>query len=241
MEWRDEAIVLGAKKHGENSAILSLFTRERGRHAGLVRGAFSKKNRGTLQAGNKVDVVWRGRLEEQLGSFQVELIESNAAHLIMDAGKLAALTTACTMVELGFSDREPHEELYDTLASLTVALDHDAWPIIYAKWEVTLLAELGFGLDFSKCASTGETENLIYVSPKSGRAVCEAAGEPYKDKLLRLPQFLLGRGDLDTESYVDALRLTWYFFDRHMFSVKNKDMPDTRQRLQKIACKLLDI
>ncbi|MDX1739417.1 MAG: DNA repair protein RecO, partial [Alphaproteobacteria bacterium] len=124
MEWKDEAIVLGAKKHGENSAILSLFTRERGRQNGLVRGAFSKKNRGLLQAGNKLAVTWRGRLEEHLGSLQIELLEGNAANLILEAGKLAALSTACTMVDYGFPEGEPHPELYDTFASLAFALDH---------------------------------------------------------------------------------------------------------------------
>ncbi len=241
MEWRDEAIVLGTKKHGENSVILSLFTRDHGRHSGMVRGAFSKKNRGSLQAGNKVSVVWRGRLEEHLGNFQIELLESNAAQLIMDSGKLAALSTACTMVEMGFSDREAHPGLYETLSSLVIALDHESWPQTYIKWEVTLLSELGFGLDFSQCASTGAKENLIYVSPKSGRAVSESAGYPYKDKLLPLPQFLLGKGEMDEFTYSQALRLTWYFFNRHMFSVRNIDMPDTRQRLMKIACDGLSI
>ncbi|MTI09802.1 DNA repair protein RecO [Curvivirga aplysinae] len=239
MEWKDEAIVLGTRKHGENSVILSLFTRERGRHSGLVRGAFSKKNRGALQAGNKLSVVWRGRLEEHLGNFQVELLESNAAHLITDPGKLAALSTACVMVEFGFPEREPHPELFDTLASLAVALDHDNWPLIYVKWEVALLSELGFGLNFSECAATGQLDDLHFVSPKSGRAVSREAGQPYKDKLLPLPQFLIGKGEMDDVSYHQALRLTWYFFDRHMFAVRNKEMPDTRQRLLKIACEML--
>lgn len=231
MEWQDEGIVIGVKRHGETSAIVSLLTRDHGRHGGLVRGAYGKRLRGTLQPGNKLHTSWRARLEEHLGSYTVELISSNAAPLLREPGKLAALTSACALIEEGFPEREPHPGLFDVFSSLMIALDHEGWAATYVKWEMAVLAELGFGLDLSQCAATGVVEDLHYISPKSGRAVSKEAGEPYKDKLLILPPFLLGEGAAEYRDLVDGMRLTGYFLSRHLFAVHDKPMPDARIRL----------
>ena len=231
MEWQDDGIILGVKRHGESSAIVSLLTRDHGRHAGLVKGAYGKKLRGTLQPGNKIHATWRARLEEHLGSYTVELLTSNTAPLLLDAGKLAALISACAVIEQGFPEREAHPNLYETFSSLTIALDHQEWAATYVKWEMSVLTELGFGLDLSQCAATGVVEDLIYVSPKSGRAVSADAGAPYRDKLLNLPGFLLGEGVVETRDVVDSMRLTGYFLSRHLFAAHDKPMPDARMRL----------
>lgn len=231
MDWTDEGIVLGLRRHGESSAILTVFSRHHGRHGGLVRAATSKRLRGALQPGNLLQLTWRGRLEEHLGHFEVELLESHAAALMMDAGKLAALTSACALVDFSLPEREPHPNLFETLRSLAIALDHDAWAETYVKWEISLLAELGFGLDFSACAATGQTDDLVYVSPKSARAVCRDAGLPYKDKLLPLPGFLIGTGEVSDAALADALKLTGYFLNRHVYETHHRSLPDSRDRL----------
>lgn len=231
MDWQDDGVILSLRRHGESSVILSALTRDHGRHAGLVRHASSKKLRGVVQPGNLVRLHWHARLEEHLGTYQVEAITSNAAALMMDPGKLAAMMSACALVEAGFPENEPHPELFETLSSLMVALDHEDWPTIYVKWEISLLAELGFGLDFSCCAATGETENLIYVSPKTGRAVSREGGVAYKDRLLELPSFLLTGQAAKSGDIVSALKLTGYFLDKHLFALQNRPQPDSRLRL----------
>ncbi|WP_259779646.1 DNA repair protein RecO [Aestuariispira ectoiniformans] len=231
MEWVDEGIVLGLRRHGESSAILTAFTRRHGRHTGLVRGATSKRLRGVLQPGNRLQLSWRGRLEEHLGHFEVELLDSHAAALMLDAGKLAALTSACALIDFSLPERETHPQLYETLNSLAIALDHEAWAETYVKWEIGLLAELGFGLDLSACAATGQTTDLVYVSPKTARAVSRQAGEPYRDKLLPLPGFLIGEGGADDLALASALKMTGYFLNRHVYTLHGRSLPDSRMRL----------
>lgn len=231
IEWRDDAILLAARRHGENALILSVLTRERGRHAGLVRGGQSRNLRGALQPGNRIAVMWRARLEEHLGSMTVEPVHGYAAHLMQDSGKLLAMNAALALVEAGLPEREPHPDLFETLDALMIALDQPNWAPVYARWEVGLLAELGFGLDLGSCAATGVTEDLVYISPKSGRAVSREAGRPYADKLLPLPGFLAGQGPSDTESLSAALTLTGYFLNRHVFHNLGAPLPDARMRL----------
>lgn len=230
MDWRDDGIVLSVRKHGENSAIVNILTQRHGRHAGLVRGGTGKRLRGTLQPGNRVNAVWRARLAEHLGSYTVELSHSYAAIAMADAGKLAALSSACALIEAALPEREPHPAILEGLEVLLGALSDDTvWPVIYVKWEMGLLAELGFGLDLTACAATGVTEDLTYVSPKSARAVSTAAAAPYKDKLLPLPQFLLTP---DSDADIAAgLRLTGYFLDHHVFQSRDAAMPAARDRL----------
>jgi len=233
VEWTDEAVILSARPHGESSLILQLLTRDHGRHAGLVRGARKARGRGLYEIGNRVEAHWQARLAEHLGLWRLELIEGCAAALIDDPARLACLAAACAMAEAALPEREAAPECFAGLARLLQALARaDGWAARYVGWELALLAELGFGLDLSRCAATGGTSDLAYVSPKSAQAVSRAAGAPYRDKLLRLPAFLidpaasLAPGDLG-----DGLALTAFFLDRHVFAPLGKTLPPARARL----------
>ena len=231
MEWHDDGIVLAVRRHGETSAILSLLTAEHGRHAGLVRGGASRRMSGFLQPGNTVSATWRARLEEHLGAYVVEPLHSCAA-LYERPGPLAALTSATALAEAALPERAPHPELQRSLASLLEALEQPDWAESYVRWELLLLADLGFGLDLSSCAATGANDGLAYVSPNSGRAVSLSAGEPWRDKLLPLPRFLAPEGGAaDTGQVVDGLRLTGWFLERHVFAPHDRKSPDARERL----------
>lgn len=231
MDWRDDGIVLSLRKHGESSVVVHLLTREHGRHAGLVRGGNSKKQRGVLQPGNEVHANWRARLEEHLGGYTIELLDGHAARVLSDPGRLAAMSSACALVDDCLQEREPHPDLFASLKALLTVLTEEEWSATYVAWELSLLAELGFGLDLSQCAATGATDDLIYVSPKSGRAVSAEAGAEYREKLLPLPQFLIGRGASENMALADGLKLTGYFLDRYMLGPHGKLLPDVRARL----------
>lgn len=239
MHWNDDGIVLAARRHGETSAVLHLLTRSHGRHGGLVRGGAGRRMRGLLQPGNELTVEWRGRLAEHLGSFTLELKASRAAALLDDAARLCAVSAACALTEAALPEREPHAPLYDAFVALLDALadgDTAAWPAVYVRWELGLLAELGFGLDLGECAASGATEDLTHVSPKSGRAVSAAAARPYRDALLRLPSFLAaGRGGppaADSAADIrDGMALTGFFLERHVFGPQHQALPPARGRL----------
>ncbi len=232
MEWTDDGFVLAVRLHGETSAIVSLLTRDHGRHPGLVRGGAGRRMRGMLQAGNLVRATWRGRLAEHLGAYVVEPLRAFSADVLRDSLRLAALSAACAVAERALPEREPHAAVFDGLGILLGALSGEQWPSVYVKWELGLLAELGYGLDLSSCAATGRNDELAYVSPRTGRAVSLAAGEPYRDKLLALPAFLLGREDEgDSAGIIEGLRITGHFLERHLFAPHGADLPAARQRL----------
>ncbi len=231
IEWQDEAILLSARRHGENALVLSVLTREHGRHAGLVRGGQSRRLKGVLQPGNRISLFWRARLEEHLGTLTVEPVQGYSALLLLDSGRLMAMAAALAMVEAALPEREPHPDLFDALDALMIALEGPKWAETYARWEVGFLSELGFGLDLSVCAATGVTEGLRYVSPRTGRAVSAEAGEPYRDRLLELPSFLTGLGNAGPDALAAALKTTGYFLNRHVFEVLGKPVPDARGRL----------
>ena len=232
MEWHDDGIVLSARKHGESSTIVNLLTREHGRHTGFVRGGAGRSARGVYQPGNGVSARWSARLPEHLGTFQCELTGAVAANLMADPLKLAGLSSACALIEMALPEREPHRPVFDGLAVLLSAFDNPIWPSVYVKWELDLLQELGFGLDLSACAATGSNVGLTYVSPKSGRAVSAGAAEPYHDKLLVLPDFLLQPGTTGSaEEIHSGLKLTAYFLEHYVFEHHANGLPAARQRL----------
>ena len=231
MEWTDQGIVLSARRHGESAAILSLLTAAHGRHAGLVRGGTSRRQRGILQPGNLVAVTWRARLEEHLGSFAVELLRNPSAAWLDDPARLAALSSACTIADQTLPEREPGETVFNGLMRLLAAMEAEGWQAAYVEWELALLGELGFGLDLTACAATGSNDALAYVSPRSGRAVSVSAGEPYRDKLLPLPGFLIGREPARPADIAAGLTLTGYFLDLHLFAPHKRRLPDPRGRL----------
>jgi DNA repair protein RecO (recombination protein O) len=232
MDWSDEGIFLGGKPLGEANLIAEILTLEHGRHLGLVRGGRSRRIRPTLQPGNLVRVTWRARLSEHLGGFNVELMEAHGARALDDAAALSAIGTLASLVKL-LPERDPHPELYTaTLHVLRSFGEPDIWPVLLVHWEYQLLQEIGFGLDLSECAVTGTTEELVYVSPRSGRAVSREAGAPYDDRLLALPAFLLDeRAPLTPADIAAAFALTGYFLERDVLEPHGMKLPSARERL----------
>ena len=234
MQWTDEAIVLSVRPHGETTAIVELFTREHGRHAALIHGGRSRKLRPVLQTGNHVDATWKARLSEQLGHATIELRRSHAAEAMTESARLSALSSMTSLLRL-LPERDPHPSLFEiTLFVLGFLDDETVWPALLVRWELALLDELGFGLDLSQCAAPGANDQLIYVSPRTGRAVSASAGEPYRDKLLALPGFLLRNGagaHVDATAIKDGFALTGYFLDKRVLEPRGEALPSARQRL----------
>ncbi len=232
MEWRDQGILLSSRRHGETSAIIEIFTPTQGRHAGIVRGGTSRKIAPILQPGAQLDVTWRARLEDHIGAFTVEPVRSRAAIAMGGRLALAGLNAVTGLLSFSLPERETHLPLYTrTEALLDLLGQDDIWPLAYLRWELSLLGELGYGLDLSACAVTGATEGLVYVSPKSGRAVSrEGAGE-WADRLLPLPDVLLGLGDADDAEIVQGLKTTGYFLETHLAAALGvKPLPEARVR-----------
>jgi DNA repair protein RecO (recombination protein O) len=233
MEWTDDGIVLGARRHGESSAILELLTREHGRHLGLVRGGAGSRMRPLLQPGNGVRAVWRARLDEHLGTYAIEGTQLRAAKLLASSHAVYGVTHLATLARL-LPERDPHEDIYGLLEHTLDNFDDAGEAAVHlVRFELAMLAELGFGLDLESCAATGETDELAYVSPKSGGAVTRSAGEPWRDRLLRLPPFLrqgedatAGRTDQDL---LDGFKLTGLFLLRHVLEPRGQGHSDARE------------
>jgi DNA repair protein RecO (recombination protein O) len=231
IEWSDVGFVLSARPHGEGGAVVQLLTREHGRHAGLVRGGGSRRRAGQLEVGNTVRAVWRARLADHLGAYECETVANNAAHWIEDRVRLIAIAAACATAEATLPEREPHPGAYEGLDALIGLLGSPVWPAAYVRWEIGLLAELGYGLDLDRCAVTGARQELVYVSPRSGRAVSAEAGEPWKDRLFPLPGFLVGQGEPTPAAVRDGLALTAHFLRRNVLGPADRDLPAVRLRL----------
>lgn len=229
----DEAIVLSVRPHGETASVVDLLTRSHGRHSGLVHGGRSRKNRPILQIGNQVQAVWKARLADHLGHMTLELKRGTAAAAMDDPPALAALTSLCALTRL-LPERDPHPALYEvTLFVMSFLDDPSVWPALYVRWELALLQELGFGIDLSQCAVTGSNDQLIYVSPRTGRAVSASAGEPYRDRLLPLPQFLTRtRTTVVTRQDIESgLKLTGHFLQSRLLTPHGGALPETRNRI----------
>ncbi|MFO1033080.1 MAG: DNA repair protein RecO [Hyphomicrobiales bacterium] len=232
MEWRDEGIILAVRGHGETSAIAEVLTQDHGRCMGMVRGGRSRTQRPVLQPGNHVGLVWRARLEEHLGQFQLEALHLQAGLIMEEPLRLAALASLTALAQL-LPEREPHPRMFAAMRVVLDAIDvDDVWPALVVRWEMGLLDELGFGLDLSQCAATGARDDLAYVSPRSGRAVSAAAGRAYDAKLFRLPSFLKGEGQATAGDVIAGLRLTGYFLERHVLGPRSVAMPQSRVTLQ---------
>lgn len=232
MNWSDEGVILSVRPHGETAAVVEVFTRAHGRHLGLVHGGRSRRARPVLQIGNHVDVSWKARLADHLGHINVELIRGYAAAAMEDPAALAGLTSLSALARL-LPERDPHPNLYEiTLFVLGFLDDVTVWPALLVRWELGLLEELGFGLDLSQCAATGSNDQLLYVSPKTGRAVSASAGEPYRERLLALPQFLTKQrsGTVTAADVTSGFALTGHFLTERVLHPREQTLPETRAR-----------
>jgi len=237
MDWRDEGILLAVRPHGESSAIIETMTREHGRHSGLVQGGKGSKLSPVLQPGAQLSLEWRARLSEHLGNFRIEPVRSRAAAIMADRAALGALNAVGALLVTLLPEREPNPDVYDQTLALADALAAGEWdwPARYAHWELALLAALGFGLDLTRCGATGATEDLYYVSPRTGRAVSRNAGGAWADKLLPLPAFLIGRGAPTIGAVREALRMSGYFLERWACPAFEREaLPEARTRLARL-------
>ena len=241
MDWSDDAIVLSVRPLGESGAIVEALTRAHGRHLGLVRGGASRRMKPVLQPGNTLHLHWRARLSEHLGSFQVELARARAGELMDKRVSLTGLNALTAMASAAMPEREVHESVFTAGEILLDAMMEDGlehWAPLFVRWETGLLDALGFGLDLSRCAATGATDELVYVSPRSGRAVSRAAGAVYKERLFALPPFLLGSQNAVARADIAAgLKLTGYFLAERALAPHGKEMPAARLRLDELAAR----
>ena len=235
MQWRDEGIILGGRKFGESGLILDVLTRTKGRRSGLVHGGASRRKRGQFEPGNSIDLSWSGRLEEQLGRFDVaEATRLRAARLLDLPDALAAVASATSILRGALNEGdEAGSAIYEATTIMLDALEDSAvWPAVYTRWELGLLASLGFGLDLENCAISGANDGLTHVSPRTGRAVRGSEAEDYVDRLFVLPDFLVKpSSDAMPSDIVNGLELTGFFIERRLFHANNKDLPEARRRL----------
>ncbi len=236
MNFTDQGIILNARAHGETHAVADIFMHEKGRWSGLVYGGQGRKMRPLLQPGNEVQADWTGRGEDSLGHFSLELTRARAGEAMQERQSLAGLSAACALAYVCLPEREAHTPSYQAMSVLLDNLDDiEIWPALMARWELGLLAELGFGITLDRCAATGVRENLIYVSPRSACAVSAEAGEPYKDKMLPLPAFLRGdTQEASADDALDGLRTTGHFIETRILHLTNKQLPEARLRVMEI-------
>jgi DNA repair protein RecO (recombination protein O) len=233
MEWQAPAVVLEARAHGEGAAVVTLLTEAYGRHAGLAKGGASRAQAAVWQTGNLVEVRWVARLADQLGTLSGELVHASAALAMDDPLALALLRAATSVAEAALPEREAHPRVFRGLVALIAALARGADQALpdLVRWEAELLGDLGYGLDLARCAVTGATEDLVFVSPRSGRAVSEAAAGEWRERLLPLPRFLLGQGPSAPADWLAGLKLTGHFLARDVFGTHHKPLPAARGML----------
>ena len=238
MEWVSEALLIGLRLHGESSAVIEVMTPEHGRHLGLVRGGRSAKAQASLQPGNSVSLTWRARLDEHLGEYKVELLTSHAARLMARPVALYGLASIAALLRL-LPERDPHPALHEGLGVLIEHLDEIGLaPALIVRFELAMLGELGFGLELNRCALTGDRDELSHVSPKSGKAVSRRAAQPYLDRLLKLPSFLVeGQGGRrpSPADILSGFALTGFFLRRHILDPRGLREPPERARLVEMA------
>ena len=233
IEWRDEGVLLAVRKHGENAVIIDVLTQSHGRHAGVVRGGAGRKQAPILQPGAQLDLVWKARLEEHLGSFTVEPLRSRAAQVMTDPLALAGLSSTVGLLCFSLPEREIYPKLYTISVNLLdLMCVTDAWPLAYLQWEIQLLEMLGFGLDLSRCAVSGEIDDLAYISPKTGRAVAAHHAGEWKMRLLPLVPCMKGEGNAENNEISEGLRTTGHFLEKWLApSLGDRPLPMARQRL----------
>ena len=243
MQFQDEAIILSARRFGERDLICQFFTKTRGIYGGFVRAGQSRKKIANFEAGNVAQISWKARLDDQLGTVEAEVTNAIGGHIISDMKRLMAVLSASVLLRKTLAERDPQTALYNEFHEF---LKDDDWKPAYVKFELALLRELGFGLDLTECAVTGSRDNLIYISPASGRAVTAQGAVGYEDKMLNLPNILrhssegwnLGSSDSSlrwNDGVKEALSVTEFFLMRNVFAPHNWNLPEERQRLRKIV------
>ena len=242
MEWSDSAIVVSVRRHGESSAIAEVLTHSHGRHLGLVRGGASRRTKPALQPGNLLHVSWRARLNEHLGHFTIELARARAGDMLESREALAGLNAFCAVVSAAMPEREAHEQVFDAGNILLDAMQENGishWGALFVRFEAGLLEALGFGLDLARCAATGAVDDLVYVSPRSGRAVSREAGDPYKERLFVLPRFLLASQNAtpDSAEVAAGLKLTGHFLLERVLHPHGREMPAARLNLDGLVAR----
>lgn len=247
-EWTDTGIVLSTRPHGENNAVVNLLSAEHGRYAGFVYGASSRAQKGNLQLGNRVQAQWRARLSDQLGNFQIELEKNPSSLFLDDPIKLAGLASICAILEIALPERDPQPHLWQTSQSLieilALATSSESWLSFYVRWELNLLEVMGFGLSLNHCAVSGRTDNLVYVSPKTGNAIHQDYAGDYHNRLLALPAiFRTNEGGEEAGlptpyDLQQGLKLTGHFLARRIFSIVDKELPQARLRLAHLVSRL---
>lgn len=234
IEWREEGVVIAVRRHGEADAIVEALTRDHGRHAGVVRGGGGKRQAAAMQVGTQAAFAWRARLEDHLGHFTVEPVRSRAA-LMGDRAALAGLTSICALLSFVLPEREAQPGLYEASVAVMDLLGGDDWALAYLRWEMGVLERMGFGLDLARCAVTGDRDDLVFVSPKTGRAVSRAGAGEWADRLLPLPPCLLGQGPARPDEISAGLRLTgWFLTERLAPALGDRPLPAARDRLVRI-------
>lgn len=238
MDWRDEGVLIAMRPHGETAAIIEVFTRSHGRHAGVVRGGASRRMAAHLQPGTQLAAEWRARLGEHIGTFTVEPLRSRA-HVLGDRLALAGLTAVCALLHATLPEREPHPALWAATLPVLDTLGAEGWPSAYLRWELRLLEELGYGLDLSSCAVTGATAGLAFVSPKTGRAVTRAGAGDWAEKLFPLPEGLAGAAALSPQALRQGLTITTHFLTRELAEAHHgRPLPEARGRLVDLLARL---
>lgn len=242
--WSDQGIVLSARSHGEGGAVVSVLTESHGRHAGYVHGARSSKLRGMVEPGTLVTFEWKARIADQLGTMIFDGGRNLAGLILDDPLKLAALLSACSLCDAALPEREGHPSLFRGMKALLETLQTEIWGAAYVLWEIAFLRELGFGMDLGRCVAGGDSGTLAYVSPKSGCAVSLQEGNPYRDKLLALPQFLrplasrgVGGGVGEPEDVAVGLKMTGYFLQNWVFAHHSGGVPEARLRFESLFVK----
>ncbi len=241
MEWTDVGYVISTKKFGESSVILDAFTRDRGRFQGLVKGGSGRRKRSLLQIGNCLKLTWRARIEDQLGQFQIEAIKLNTGYILSSKLAPLGLSSICELIKK-LPDRQAYGQLYDSFETVLAHLIEDEnWLPLLIRWQIGFLQQMGYGLDLSKCAVTGDTQNLHYISPKTGRAVCENVGLPYKGKLFTIPPFINGdfEQEITPEHLYEGFKITEYFLKKHIYNVHNLPFPEAQKLLTDRVFKLI--
>lgn len=250
-EWNDQGIVLSAKKYGEKGLVINILTKNHGRYLGWLNNYKNKNVLADVQPGNLINVSWKSRLIEQMGKFKIELISSVSGKIFDEKLKLQALNSLCSLLDKFLPEREIYSEIFYAtnafinLLTLQDERKNDHWIEGYVKWEIGVLSSIGFSLDLKRCAVTGVNTNLLYVSPKTGKAVSKDAAGIHAPKLLLLPFFLGGEKVIGSNFYKEILAgliITSYFFkNKLLLSINTKkpiNLPGPRVRFVELIEKL---